>query len=149
MAVIALVSILFAISCDPRQTPIIKPAIEEFDRQSTSRTDEAIRRDPELRHLDEFCSEVPKPTDSKLTKKGGLDDKTVRLSYYYSSNVPFLEAQSLWRDYFDKNGWLMEKEEDSYPKRMAFRGQDYRVTMYYGGLGSGAQFSISCEKMPS
>lgn len=139
---------LFSTARNPREAPGIRQLLEASDRQGTEQAKWAIERDPVLKEMDRLCrSEIPLPADFVLTRMGDLDDRTISISYYYGSKVPYAEARILWKDYFSKNGWNQKKEEDTFPhQELRFFNDTYEITFYYGNLSKRTQYGINCKR---
>lgn len=127
---------VLAIACDPRRAPVIRSFIEASDRELTKQARQAIEKDPVLKELDRVCTGIELPEDAALTRMGGLGDRSIQISYYYSSTVAYSEARPMWKAYFAKNGWNERKEEDTFPhQELGFFNSEYEATIYFGGLG--------------
>lgn len=142
LTLVLLVCVLILSACEN-----ISRLSNGLDRQLERNTEEAISKSPALQEVDKVCREVPLPSDFVFVRKGGLDDQKITLSYYYSSKTKYEEAQGLWRNYFEGTGWRLIKVSDFPSKSMEFRNETYRISTFYGGMGSGVDYSIYCEKL--
>jgi len=136
--------------CILRGTPGIKQLTKKFDEIATKETDDAIKKSPVLQEIETVCKQIPLPPDFEFIAKGGLnDDGLLFLDYYYASNTKYEQARVLWNTYFADNGWEAKKEEDSYPRHLEFKNSRFSVSIYYGGMGDRAQYSVGCQKLRS
>lgn len=140
-----LVASSLLLSCDPRRSPGVQRLIEESDRRLTEQAERVIEKDPVLREMDRVCTQIPLPLDFTLIRKGGLDDRVVTISYYYTSEIPYEVSRSLWNDYFLRESWDGPIEKDSFPKELRYSNKEYEIQIYFGGMGK-AKYSISCLK---
>ncbi len=142
-----LLMMTFLVGCDPRRAPVIRSLIEASDRELSEQARIAIERDPVLKELDRVCTQIALPEDFVLTRMGDLDDRSIQISYYYSSKTPYSNTRPMWKEYFLKNGWKHLKEEDTFPhQELRFYNDEYEVTTFYGGMGERSQYSINCRK---
>lgn len=143
--ILCLVVSLTNSACNPREFTVFKKIAEASDEAETKAAEEAIRRDPKLRMVDQACSAIPLPSDAKFIKKGGLDDQKVTLSTYYSSDTPYQALAVSWNTYFISSNWtLIRRDESDRRKISVYENDAYTVSVQYGGMGDPPSFSFNC-----
>lgn len=112
--------------------------------------EQMISKSPNLRELDRFCLDLPKPNNFNYKRKRfGGNSLTSSIGYFYESGLRFSEVKDFYISYFEKEGWkqeeLWEEERSALPKLLDYRKGKYHVSIERGNF-SDADYSFSCGK---
>lgn len=148
VAVILLIMTFCFAGCNPKELPILKEKLKDWDEFTTRETEEAIKRNPELQELDNLCKQIPLSERFKLYSKRMASHGPPALFLFYYSEDDFDKSDKLFREYFKQNGWEIFNK-NSMNRISEFRKNNYIISIQYGGVGQSANYAISCEKTPS
>lgn len=139
-----IINFLLCVACNPRELPIIKEKLKEMDDVRTEETLKVIRKNPKLSELDKWCRETPLPGDFSLVAV--QLSQTSFISYYYFSEADFDNSEKSFKTYFANNEW--EVVDKSYNNRViAFKKSNQFISIQFGGMGSRANYSITCKDL--
>jgi hypothetical protein len=140
--------ILVGLGCNPKNLPGIRGKLKEWDEERTKDTERTIEKTPKLQELDSICKQVPVPADFKFIAKHltWIVNQEPLISYFYYSKTDFDKAENNFRNYLITNGWESLKS-DHLNKVNVFKKDNFKIHIQYGGVGSDANYSISCEKL--
>ncbi len=86
-----------------------EPAEEEVARK--------IAASEELRHIDQICTEFPKPPAFRQIKKGIYVNSEIKSVYYqYSSNQPFAFVRNFYQDAANRGEYMLFSENYTEPE---------------------------------
>ena len=113
--------------------------------------EERIQKSENLRNLDRFCSDLPKPYDFKLKFKTlGGNSFTSAISYWFWTDQPFFQIKEFYKQHLESDGWKMtelwEEEMSPLPKYIRFEKERFRISIERVGAKT-AKYSLYCGKV--
>lgn len=115
----------------------------------------AIERSELLKEHDQFCRELPRPTDFQLKAKSlGGNNFTRAISYKYNSKMFYAEVRDFYLERLPQLDWVLtdqyEMEMSPIAKHVSFRKGKYRFTLeHISATGSSrpGEYSVDCAKI--
>lgn len=78
-----------------------------------------IAASEELSHIDQICTEFPKPPTFRQIKKGISEDSEITSIYYqYSSNLPFASVRDFYQDAANRGEYMIVSENYTEPESL-------------------------------
>ncbi|HKP69488.1 MAG TPA: hypothetical protein VJV05_09405 [Pyrinomonadaceae bacterium] len=131
--------------CNPKELPIINAGINKLNEAQEREIDETIRKSDALKELDHLCRSIVESGDFRLVSRSISTHGPPKLFFYYYSDVDFDSADGDFGRRLGAAGWRTVENRSMNPTA-AFRKDDQVIVIQYGGIGSNANYGITCEK---
>jgi hypothetical protein len=145
--VLLMITSVFFTACDPRQLPGFKQEGKRQEERITRETDEAIKKSPLLQELDRLCTqELPRPDGFVPVNKYRDFNEEKFLGYGYHSELDYQSVKSFYVNHLTQHGWQLteQKDEGWGQRKIEFRNEKYRVTIFDMGGGKGTNYALNC-----
>jgi hypothetical protein len=118
----------------------------EKERQMTIEAEMEIRKSAGLKEIDVLCRQVPIPKEFSFISKHVNDNGSISLNY--DSELSFYIARNFYLNYFETHGWKTGVVESPLFHSVTGIKDDNRISIAYGGIGSGEiDYSITCARL--
>ena len=151
-SVIVIAFLCLLTACNPRNLPGFKQISESEEIRLRKFAEEKVNNLPVFRDLNELCTkEIPLYESFSLVNFHASYKKPDSLSYFYFSNAEWQKVKVFYKDYFAQHGWQLIKENDTNwgSSEVEVKKDNYRVILYYKGLGADANYGFHCENTSS